>query len=242
MNTHRLSLKNASPGRYRILEIASEATKSTALKNTPLAPGDIIEILFSSKLQNPTGPLIVSAANKEVILGRGMAQTVHVKMKGKTLFLNELFPGESGTITEILGGRSVFELFNALEISPGQEVTVKNFLPDDAIYFGIDGNKVILGSGEASKILVQINGRILQVNFLKPGQSAIISNVIGGDLLRTDLANKGISPGKTITFLQKTHSEDLLFFYQNYVGIIYKGKEIYLCEPTAAGIFVDAAQ
>lgn len=242
MNTHWLSLKNASPGRYRILEITPKAMKSAALKNTPLARGDIIEILFSSKRQNPTGPLIVSAANKEVILGRGMAQTVRVQLKEETLFLNELLPGESGTIIAILGGRSVFELFDALEISIGQEVTVKRFLPDDALYFRIDGNEVVLGSGEVSKILVQIDGKIVQANFLEPGQNATIVNVIGGDLVLADLAKKGIVQGKIITFLRKSLSEDLPFYYRNYVGIIYKGKEIYLCEPTAARIFVETAK
>jgi len=242
MNTHRISLKDAPPGRYKIVEIMPEALESVSLKDIPLAPGDTIEVLFSSRWQIPTGPLVIVVADKQIILGRGMAQTVRVQLREETLFLNELFPGESGTIAEILGGRSVIELFKALGVSPGQNVTVKRFLSDDALYFQTDGNDVVLGAGEASKILVRIDGRIMQVNFLEPGQSATIANVIGGDLVLADLSKKGITPGKIITFLRKTHSEVLPLYYQKYVGIIYKGKEIYLCEPTAAGIFVGTAK
>ena len=56
-----------------------------------------------------------------------------------------------------------------------------------------------MGEGRASKILVEHEGKTIQVNYLKTGEKAEVKFIIGGMTLKEEFEQEGIKEGAVIT-------------------------------------------
>ncbi len=238
--TAPVSLKDAPPGRYRVVGVeAEEKEDQSLLDNLGLKPGDLVEVLHASEREIPAGPLLLKLPTGKVVLGRGMAQLIQVQMGEKILCLNELFPGENGKIVAVLGGEKNLKLFERLHLKPGVKVWVESVFQDELLYLAIDGKEEVFGEGEAAKIWVRKGQQLIQPNFLKPGESALVEDILGGDLVVENLRKKGVIPGKTITFLRKESSQEWTVVPRQVVGAVHNGKEFFLCQEVASAILLE---
>jgi Fe2+ transport system protein FeoA len=60
-----------------------------------------------------------------------------------------------------------------------------------------------MGEGQASKVLVEREGKNIQINYLGEGEKAKISKVIGGTSLKEKFEQMGVAEGKEITLVRK---------------------------------------
>lgn len=60
-----------------------------------------------------------------------------------------------------------------------------------------------MGEGQASKVLVEREGKNIQINYLVEGEKAKVSKVIGGTSLKGKFEQMGVAEGKEITLVRK---------------------------------------
>jgi Fe2+ transport system protein FeoA len=157
-----------------------------------------IEIKILEQAPQHTGAVSLSMEDKEVILGYGMADKLYVDKEGGMISLIELEEGEKG-IVKALGGGKEAEWFSALGIKTGKEIKFLQHLPDDTLSFETQGKLVTMGEGRASKILVEHEGKTIQINYLKTGEKAKVASIIGGKTLKKEFEREGIKEGADIT-------------------------------------------
>ncbi len=234
-----LSLNEAPAGRYRVARVKADEEIASVLKNMELQPGDVLEVLQTTKREVPPGPLLLTISGRKMVLGRGMAQLVQVQVKNDVFCLNELLPGENGQIVAVLGGEKNQKLFDRLHLQPGKTVTIEKAFQDDLLVVRAGEREIVLGEGEAAKVWVKQGDTLTQLNFLKPGETAEVADVLGGNLVVEDLKQKGVAPGAKITFLRQEGSHDVSVTSRQVVGVVHKGREFYLCPEVASAIFLE---
>ena len=75
----------------------------------------------------------------------------------KQLNLNQLGPGQTGTVVEIRGGRGLTARLEAMGIRPGKQVTkVSSMLFRGPVTLRSNGTQVALGFGMANKVIVEV--------------------------------------------------------------------------------------
>ncbi|MCD6486777.1 MAG: ferrous iron transport protein A [Syntrophobacterales bacterium] len=74
--------------------------------------------------------------------------------------LNDLDPGESGTVSEIRGGQGLIDRLNALGIIPGKKIKkIDSMLMRGPATIRVNRTKVAIGFGMASKIFIEVDKR-----------------------------------------------------------------------------------
>jgi ferrous iron transport protein A len=75
----------------------------------------------------------------------------------KQLNLNQLNAGESGTVTEIVGGKGMVSRLAAMGILPGKKVTkVSSMLFRGPVTLQVGRAHVAIGFGMAKKVIVEL--------------------------------------------------------------------------------------
>jgi ferrous iron transport protein A len=79
----------------------------------------------------------------------------------KQLNLNQLEDGQTGTVIQLLGGRSFIARLEAIGIRPGNKVTkVCSMLFKGPVTLKSNGTQVALGFGMANKVIVEVEMEI----------------------------------------------------------------------------------
>ncbi len=173
------------------------------LEELGILEGTELTVVATEPVHVHAGPISLKAGEMEAVVARGWADKVRVEKAGETLPLLRLENGEKGTVKTIEGGKTFEDNFSELGIEKGSEVKFLRHLPDDTLVFKIDDEEIPMGEGQASKLLVEREGQPIQVNYLKEGEKAKISKIIGGTSLKDKFEQLGIAEGNEITLVRK---------------------------------------
>ncbi|NQE45848.1 hypothetical protein C5S31_07495 [ANME-1 cluster archaeon GoMg2] len=174
------------------------------LSELGISEGTELTVVATEPVHVHAGPIALkTAAGTEAVVARGWADKVYVEKGGETLPLLRLEAGEKGTVKTLEGGKTFEDNFAELGIEKGIEVEFLRHLPDDTLTFKIDDSEVSMGEGQASKVLVERDGKNIQINYLAEGEKAKISKIIGGTSLKDKFEQLGMVEGKEITLVKK---------------------------------------
>jgi Fe2+ transport system protein FeoA len=168
-----------------------------------ISEGTELTVVATEPVHMHVGPISLKVAGREAVIARGWGDKVYVNKKGKTLPLLRLEAGDRGTVKTIEGGRVFEDNFAELGIEKGKEIEFLRHLPDDTLVLKIDDREISMGEGQASKVLVEREGKNIQINYLGEGEKAKISKVIGGTSLKEKFEQMGVAEGKEITLVRK---------------------------------------
>jgi Fe2+ transport system protein FeoA len=190
-----------------VKDIGGGSEVRSNLADLGISEGTELTVVATEPVHVHAGPIaLLVAAGREAVLARGWADKVYVEKGGETLPLLRLENGDKGKI-KTLEGRKTFEAnFSVLGIEKGSEVEFVRHLADDTLVFKIDDKEIRMGEGQASKVLIERDGESIQINYLKEGDKAKISNIIGGDSLKEKFELLGMVAGKEITLVRKETS------------------------------------
>ncbi|MBL7117604.1 MAG: FeoA domain-containing protein [Candidatus Syntrophoarchaeum sp.] len=173
------------------------------LEELGVAEGTELTVVATEPVHMHVGPISLKAAGREAVIARGWADKVYVEKEGETLPLLRLENGDKGTVKTIEGGKVFEGYLSGLGIEKGSEVEFLRHLPDDTLVLKIDDKEITMGEGQASKVLVEKEGKPIQINYLKEGEHAKISKVIGGTSLKDKFEQMGVAEGKEIMLVKK---------------------------------------
>jgi len=176
------------------------------LEELGIAEGTELTVVATEPVHMHAGPISLKSAGREAVIARGWADKVYVDKEGETLPLLRLEAGEKGTVKTIEGGKVFEDNFAELGIEKGKETAFLRHLPDDTLVLKIDDREISMGEGQASKVLVEREGKNVQINYLEEGEKAKIGNVLGGTGLKEKFEQMGVAEGKGITLVRKETS------------------------------------
>ena len=174
------------------------------LKELGVSEGTELTVVATEPVHVHAGPVSLKVAGKEAVVARGWADKVYVERGGETIPLLRLEAGEKGTVSTIEGGKVFEDFFALLGIEKGKEIEFLRHLPDDTLVLKIDDrDEISMGEGQASKLLIEREGKNIQVNYLGENEKAKISKVLGGASLKEKFEQMGVVEGKEITLVRK---------------------------------------
>ena len=173
------------------------------LEELGISEGTELTVVATEPVHMHVGPISLKAAGREAVIARGWADKVYVDKEGETLPLLRLEAGDRGTAKTIEGGKVFEDNFSELGIEKGKEIEFLRHLPDDTLVLKIDDREISMGEGQASKVLVEREGKNIQINYLGEGEKAKISKIIGGTSLKEKFEQMGVVEGKEITLVRK---------------------------------------
>ncbi|HIE32240.1 MAG TPA: hypothetical protein EYP67_07695 [Methanosarcinales archaeon] len=157
------------------------------------------------------GPISLVIRDRELIIASGWADKVYVEVYWDVLPFLRLEAGDKGTIRSIKGGKDFKGFLSELGIAEGSELTFLRHVPDRTIVFAVGSRstEVRMGEGQASKLIVTVDGKSVQANYLKDGETATVERIIGGTHLVEKFGRIGIDQGVDLTLLRReAHAPD----------------------------------
>jgi len=173
------------------------------LEELGISEGTELTVVATEPVHMHVGPISLKSAGGEAVVARGWADKVYVDKEGETLPLLRLETGEKGTVKTIEGGKVFEDWLSGLGVEKGKVIEFLRHLPDDTLVFKIDDREVSMGEGQASKVMVEREGKNIQINYLAEGEHAKISKVLGGTSLKGKFEQMGVAEGKEITLVRK---------------------------------------
>jgi len=186
-----------------VKEITGGKEVARSLEELGIAEGTELTVVATEPVHMHVGPISVKVAGREAVIARGWADKVYVEKEGKTIPLLRVEAGEKGTVKKIEGGKNFVDWFAELGVKEGSEIEFLRHLPDDTLVFKIDDREISMGEGQASKVLVEREGRNVQINYLGEGEKAKVSKILGGTSLKEKFEQMGVVEGKEITLVRK---------------------------------------
>jgi Fe2+ transport system protein FeoA len=124
-------------------------------------------------------------------------------MEGEITPLLVLEEGDKGTIRSIEGGKDFERFLSEYGIVEGSELTFLRHVPDCTMVFSSGDAEIRMGEGQASKIFVTQDGKSIQLNHLKEGESSTVENIVGGTHVKGKFEQIGLEEGSRITLLRR---------------------------------------
>jgi Fe2+ transport system protein FeoA len=90
-------------------------------------------------------------------------------------------------------------------------------IPDEALVVKIDDREVKMGPGKLSRVWVETEEKIMQINYLEEGKKAKVSKVTGGTQHKQEMDEVGIKEGVEATLIGRGKAEALHQRRGNYV-------------------------
>jgi Fe2+ transport system protein FeoA len=147
------------------------------------------------------GSVSVRVAGNQVVLGIGMAEKVYLEKAGAITTLVELDEGDKGIVKSFGGGKDFVEWAYEVAIQEGSEIELLSHLPDRTLILNVDGKEIKIGEGLVSKVLVEHEGKIIQINMLPKGIQTKVSKMFGGSSSERKLHEMGIREGVGVTLI-----------------------------------------
>ncbi|GEM_PF-3281021 len=149
------------------------------LRERGLSPGLRVVVRKKRVSHIHSGPLIIEAGKKEILIPRGIAGKIWVGAKR----LLDMEGGEKGVMTSLKDlNEEMKEGFRELGLQEGTDIHIRGHDTEKTYTFKIGGNNLVLGDGESAKILVSQKGKVMQANFLE-GQGIVKKIMSGTELL-----------------------------------------------------------
>lgn len=162
-----------------------------------------LQVLATEVQHEHVGPICLKMADGEVILSQGMADMVYVEKEGEMISLLQLEKGSKGVVKNIEAGKDFRAWMDELGIKEGTKVEFLRHVADDTLVFKAEGEEIKIGEGEASKILVEAEGKKFQATYIKEGNEAIIAKFMGGIKYRHKLEKLELEQGMGIILFRK---------------------------------------
>ncbi len=156
-----------------------------------------------------TGPLAIEVEGKEIAVAQGIAKRIIMDVNGTEKLLLEMEANDTGKIKKLEDFKDVGYNLENLGIKEGASIKVIGHLAHQSYKVKQENKEIELCPGEAAKILVEKDGKTLQLIYLKPGDKAIIVGLIEGFNLETRFKDMGIKLGKEIMLSAVEHLGDI---------------------------------
>lgn len=173
------------------------------LEELGISEGTELTVVATEPVHVHVGPISLKVEGREVIIALGLADKVYVDKEGEILPLLRLEAGDRGIVKEIEGGKTLKDNLAELGIEKGNEIEFLRHLPADTLVFEVDEEEISMGEGQASKVLVEWEGKKIQINYLREGEKAKIIKIIGRTLVKEKFEKMGIVEGKEITLVRR---------------------------------------
>ena len=176
-----------------------------------------LTLLASEPVHAHVGPISLKVADKEVIVSRGWADKIFVEKEGVILPLLRLEKGDKGVVKSIEAGGGFKDWISELGISEGQKVEFLTHIPDEVLVVKIDDKEIKMGPGRLSRVWVEAEGKIMQINYLEEGKKAKVSKITGGIRHKQEMEDIGIKEAVEVALLGREKGKALPQRRGNYV-------------------------
>ncbi|HDN65110.1 MAG TPA: hypothetical protein ENF23_02250 [Methanosarcinales archaeon] len=199
------SLKDVEPETTVVVkEITGGLDVKEHLEELGVTEGTGLEVVATEPMHIHGGPIALGTKDPdELIIARGWADKIYVEMEGETTPLLKLEEGDKGTVRSIEGGKDFEGFLSEYGIVEGSELTFLRHVPDCTIVVSSGGAEMRMGEGQASKIFATQNGKSIQLNHLKEGESSTVEKIVGGTHVMGKFEQIGLEEGSAITLLRK---------------------------------------
>lgn len=188
-----------------------------SLGDLGIEEGTELTLLASEPVHAHVGPISLRVADREVILSQGWADKILVEKEGAILPLLRLEKGDKGIVKSIEVGGGFKDWISELGISEGQEVEFLTHIPDEILVLKVDEKEIKMGPGRLSRVWVEVEGKVMQINYLEEGKKAKVSKVTGGTRHKQEMEEAGIREGAEIALVRREKGEALPKRRGNYV-------------------------
>jgi len=176
-----------------------------------------LTLLATEPVHAHIGPISLKVADKEVIVSQGWADKILVEKEGAILPLLRLEKGDRGVVKSVEAGGAFKDWIPELGISEGQKVEFLTHIPDEVLVVKIDDKEIKMGPGRLSRVWVEAEGKIMQINYLEEGKKAKVSKVTGGTRHKQEMEEVGIKEGVEVALLGREKGKALPQRRGNYV-------------------------
>jgi len=128
---------------------------------------------------------------------------ISLRTKDQDTPLLVLEEGDKGTVRSIEGGKDFEGFLSEYGIVEGSELTFLCHVPDCTMVFSSGGAEIRMGEGQSSKIFVTQDGKSIQLNRLKEGESSTVEKIVGGTHVKGKFEQIGLEEGSEITLLRR---------------------------------------
>ena len=112
-------------------------------------------------------------------------------------------------------------------------------IPDEVLVLKVDEKEIKMGPGKMSRVWVEDEGKVIQINYLEQGKKAKVSKVIGGTRHKQEMEEMGIKEGVEVTLLGREKGEALPKRRGNYVLAKLGGQMISIGRGMAEKVLVE---
>ncbi|MDI6890290.1 MAG: FeoA family protein [Thermodesulfovibrionales bacterium] len=198
------SLTDAEPGaKVTVKKIDGGTDVRKHLDDLSIIEGVELNVMEQVPAHEHRGAISIRIEGKEIILGHGMAEKIYLEKAGSMTTLLELEEGDRGVVKSFGGGRYFSTWFHELGIKEGTEVEFLRHMPVQTLIFNVADKEIMIGEGIASKVLAEHEGKAIQINYLKKGEKAKVTRIIGGANVKQRLDEMGFEEGAEITLVDK---------------------------------------
>ena len=184
------------------IEGGSDVKKS--LKDLGVVEGVELTVISTEPIHVHSGAISLVLSGRGVIVSRGWGDKIIVEKDGRSLPLLQLEKGEDGIVKSIKGGKELKKFISDdLGIKPGEKTEFSRHLEDVTLVLKIGDSEVRMGEGQASKVLVEKDGELVQINYLMTGEKAKIAKILGGMSLIKKFDEMGLKEGGDITMIKR---------------------------------------
>lgn len=176
-----------------------------------------LTLLASEPVHAHVGPISLKVADKEVIVSQGWADKIFVEKEGVVLPLLRLEKGDRGVVKSIEAGEGFKDWVSELGINEGAEVEFLTHIPHEVLVIKVDEDEIRMGPGKMSRVCVEAEGKVMQINYLEEGKKAKVSKVIGGTRHSQEMEELGIKEGAEVALVGREKGEELPKRRGNYV-------------------------
>ncbi len=199
------SLKDVEPETTVVVkEITGGLDVKEHLEELGVTEGTGLEVLATEPVHVHWGPIALRTKDQdELVIARGWADKIYVEKEGEITPLLILEEGDTGTVRSIEGGKDFEGFLSEYGIVEGSELAFLRHVPDCTMVVSSGDAEMRMGEGQASKIFVTQDGKSIQLNHLKEGESSTVEKIVGGTHVKEKFEQIGLAEGSRITLLRR---------------------------------------
>lgn len=180
-----------------------------SLADLGVEEGTELTLLAMEPVHAHVGPISLKVADKEVILSQGWADKIFVEKEGVILPLLRLEKGDKGVVKSIKAGGAFKEWVSELGINESSEMEFLTHIPDEVLVLKVAEREIKMGPGKVSRMWVEAEGKVMQINYLEKGKKTKVSKVTGGTRHKQEMEEVGIKEGAEVTLFGGEKGEAL---------------------------------
>ncbi len=199
------SLKDVEPETTVVVkEITGGLDVKEHLEELGVTEGTGLEVLATEPVHVHWGPIALRTKDQdELVIARGWADKIYVEKEGEITPLLILEEGDTGTVRSIEGGKDFEGFLSEYGIVEGSELAFLRHVPDCTMVVSSGDAEMRMGEGQASKIFVTQDGKSIQLNHLKEGESSTVEKIVGGTHVKEKFEQIGLAEGSRIILLRR---------------------------------------